>query len=137
MLAIGFFGTLRNWWDKHLTEDSREEIRKAIKKNEDGLPIFDKKLVEANLVVLILWFILLLNILLVLLLILLLEFLIIWIIFGILLCLIIDGTKMFFFLVLWLDLIVKNLIGKKNLLIDYLHYLLTKSKTNWSTQILV
>jgi hypothetical protein len=44
LLAIGFFGTLQNWWDKHLTEDSKEEIRKAIKKNEDGLPIFYEKL---------------------------------------------------------------------------------------------
>jgi hypothetical protein len=42
-LATGFSGTLKNWWDKHLTEDSREEIRKAVKKTEDGLPIFDEK----------------------------------------------------------------------------------------------
>jgi hypothetical protein len=33
LLATRFSGTLRNWWDKHLTEDSKEEIRKAIKKN--------------------------------------------------------------------------------------------------------
>ena len=44
LLAIGFFGTLRNWWDKHLTEECREEIRKAVKKTEDGLPIFDEKI---------------------------------------------------------------------------------------------
>ena len=42
LLAIGFSGTLQNWWDKHLTKDSKEEIRKAVKKNEDGLPIFDE-----------------------------------------------------------------------------------------------
>jgi hypothetical protein len=40
LLATGFSGTLRSWWDKHLTGDSREEIRKAVKKTEDGLPIF-------------------------------------------------------------------------------------------------
>ena len=44
LLATRFSGTLRNWWNKHLTEDSREEIRKAVKKNEDGLLIFDEKL---------------------------------------------------------------------------------------------
>jgi hypothetical protein len=34
LLATGFSGTLRSWWDKHLTEDSREEIRKAVKKTD-------------------------------------------------------------------------------------------------------
>jgi hypothetical protein len=43
LLATGFSGTLRNWWDKHLTEESREDIRKAVKKTEDGLPIFYEK----------------------------------------------------------------------------------------------
>jgi hypothetical protein len=43
LLATGFSGTLLNWWDKHLTEGSREDIRKAVKKTEDGLPIFYKK----------------------------------------------------------------------------------------------
>jgi hypothetical protein len=43
LLATGFSGTLRNWWDKHLTEGSREDIRKAVKETEDGLPIFDEK----------------------------------------------------------------------------------------------
>jgi hypothetical protein len=44
LLAAGFSRTLRNWWDKHFTEDSKEEIGKAVKRNEDGLPIFDEKL---------------------------------------------------------------------------------------------
>jgi hypothetical protein len=43
LLATGFSGTLCNWWDKHLTEESREDIRKAVKKTEDGLPIFYEK----------------------------------------------------------------------------------------------
>ena len=42
LLTAKFSGTLRNWWDKDLTKDSRESIRKAVKKNEDGLPIFDE-----------------------------------------------------------------------------------------------
>jgi hypothetical protein len=54
LLAIGFSGTLRNWWDKHLTEESMEDIRKAVKKTKDGLPILMKRLEEANLIVLIL-----------------------------------------------------------------------------------
>jgi hypothetical protein len=44
LLAIGFSGTLQNWWDKHLTEDPREKIRKAIKKDEDDISIFDEKI---------------------------------------------------------------------------------------------
>jgi hypothetical protein len=44
LLATRFSRTLRNWWDKHLTEDFKEEIRKAVMKNEDGLPTFDGKL---------------------------------------------------------------------------------------------
>ena len=130
LLATGFSEILRNWWDKHLTKDFRKEIRKAVKKNEDGLPIFDEKIgrgepdgVNSLIYTIIKHFV---------------------------------GTSSnitsrisdylnnlrcptmsdyrwyqdFFFLGLWLDLIVKNLIGKKNSLIDYLHYLLTKSKTN-------
>ena len=42
LLTTGFFGTLRNWQDKHLTKETREDIRKAVKKNEEGLPIFDE-----------------------------------------------------------------------------------------------
>jgi hypothetical protein len=44
LLATGFSGTLRNWWDKHLTEETREGIRKAIKKGDDGFPIFNEKI---------------------------------------------------------------------------------------------
>ena len=42
LLATGFSRTLRNWWDKHLIGDSREDIRKVVKKNEDDIPIFDE-----------------------------------------------------------------------------------------------
>ena len=44
LLATGFFGILRNWWNKHLIEESREDIRKAVKKTGDGLPIFYEKI---------------------------------------------------------------------------------------------
>ena len=44
LLATGFSGTLRGWWDSYLTEDSRESIKHAIKKNDEGLPIFDESI---------------------------------------------------------------------------------------------
>ena len=40
LLVIGFSGTLHEWWDSYLTEDSRESIKTAVKKNDEGLPIF-------------------------------------------------------------------------------------------------
>jgi hypothetical protein len=43
LLATGFSGTLRSWWDKHLTEETREGIRKAVKKGDDGFPIFNER----------------------------------------------------------------------------------------------
>ncbi|CAL9010817.1 unnamed protein product [Prunus brigantina] len=41
LLETGFTGTLRSWWDKHLTDESRNSIIHAVKLNEDGLPLFD------------------------------------------------------------------------------------------------
>jgi hypothetical protein len=29
-LTLGFVGTLKSWWEKYLTEESREEIKHAI-----------------------------------------------------------------------------------------------------------
>ena len=40
LLVTSFSGTLRGWWDSYLTEDSRESIKTAVKKNDEGLPIF-------------------------------------------------------------------------------------------------
>ena len=40
LLATGFSGTLHRWWDSYLTEDSKESIKHAVKKNDEGLPIF-------------------------------------------------------------------------------------------------
>ena len=44
LLTTSFYGTLRGWWEKYLTEDSRESIKKAVKKDDDGLPIFDERI---------------------------------------------------------------------------------------------
>ena len=40
LLVTGFYGTLHGWWDSYLTEDSKESIKNAVKKNDEGLPIF-------------------------------------------------------------------------------------------------
>ncbi|KAI5324361.1 hypothetical protein L3X38_033434 [Prunus dulcis] len=44
LLVTGFTGTLRCWWDKQLTSESKNRILYAVKLNEDGLPIFDEHL---------------------------------------------------------------------------------------------
>ena len=44
LLITGFSRTLRGWWDLYLTEDSKESIKNAIKKNDEGLPIFDESI---------------------------------------------------------------------------------------------
>ena len=44
LLVIGFSGTLRGWWDSYLIEDFRESIKHAVKKNNEGLPIFDESI---------------------------------------------------------------------------------------------
>ena len=41
LLTTGFSGTLRGWWEKFLTEES---IRKAVKNDDEGLPIFDESI---------------------------------------------------------------------------------------------
>ena len=43
LLTTSFFGTFCGGWEKYLTEDSRESIKKAVKKDDDGLPIFDER----------------------------------------------------------------------------------------------
>ena len=40
LLVTGFSDSLCGWWDSYLIEDSRESIKTAIKKNDEGLPIF-------------------------------------------------------------------------------------------------
>ena len=44
LLVTGFSGTLRGWWDSYLTKESRESIKHAVKKNDEGLPIFDESI---------------------------------------------------------------------------------------------
>ncbi|CAL2226380.1 unnamed protein product [Prunus armeniaca] len=44
LLVTGFTGTLRYWWDKHLTPESKNLIIHVVKLNEDGIPIFDEQI---------------------------------------------------------------------------------------------
>ena len=44
LLVTSFFDTLRGWWDSYLTGESRDSIRHAVKKNDEGLPIFDESI---------------------------------------------------------------------------------------------
>ncbi|KAL4643357.1 hypothetical protein ACB092_02G086400 [Castanea dentata] len=44
LLVTGFSGTLRGWWDSHLTEESRESIKHSVKKDNEGMPIFDESI---------------------------------------------------------------------------------------------
>ncbi|KAL4614875.1 hypothetical protein ACB092_07G084200 [Castanea dentata] len=44
LLASGFTGSLRGWRDSHLTEESRESIKHVVKRDTDGMPIFDENI---------------------------------------------------------------------------------------------
>ena len=44
LLVTSFSSTLHGLWDSHLTEESRESIKKSVKKNDDVLPIFDESI---------------------------------------------------------------------------------------------
>ena len=44
LLVTSFSGTLRGWWDSYFTEEFRDSIKHAVKKNNEGLPIFDERI---------------------------------------------------------------------------------------------
>ena len=44
LLVTGFSGKLKSWWEKHLTEESRDFIKNSVKKDEEGNPIFDERI---------------------------------------------------------------------------------------------
>ncbi|KAK9998170.1 hypothetical protein SO802_017773, partial [Lithocarpus litseifolius] len=41
LIVLGITGKLLQWWNNCLTENSKEDIRTAVQKNEEGLPIFE------------------------------------------------------------------------------------------------
>lgn len=47
LLATKFFDTLCHWWDIHLTKETRKIIKKVVKYDDDGVPIFDKTIGHA------------------------------------------------------------------------------------------
>jgi hypothetical protein len=44
LLATGFSRKLKSWWEKHLTEESRELIKNSVKRDEEGNPLFDERI---------------------------------------------------------------------------------------------
>ncbi|KAL4616185.1 hypothetical protein ACB092_07G180400 [Castanea dentata] len=44
LLASDFTSCLCGWWDSHLTEESRESIKHAVKRDTNGMPIFDQNI---------------------------------------------------------------------------------------------
>ena len=45
LLVTGFSGILRGWWDSYLTDESRDFIKHAVKKNDEGFLFLIKVLV--------------------------------------------------------------------------------------------
>ncbi|KAK9994723.1 hypothetical protein SO802_024426 [Lithocarpus litseifolius] len=41
LIVLGFTGKLLQWWNNCLTEHSKEDIKTAVQKNEEDLPIFE------------------------------------------------------------------------------------------------
>ena len=44
LFVTGFSDKLKSWWEKHLTQESRDLIKHSIKKDEEGNPIFDERI---------------------------------------------------------------------------------------------
>jgi hypothetical protein len=44
LLATGLSGKLKSWWEKHLTEESRELIKNSVKRDEEGNLLFDERI---------------------------------------------------------------------------------------------
>ena len=42
LMVLGFIGKLLQWWNNYLTEESKEDVKHAVQKDEEGLPIFDE-----------------------------------------------------------------------------------------------
>ena len=44
LITLGFTGKLLQWWNNYLTEESKEDSKSSIQKNEEGIPIFDENI---------------------------------------------------------------------------------------------
>jgi hypothetical protein len=48
LLVSGFIGTLQAWWEKHLTEESKDSVKYAVKTDPEGNPIFNEAIGLGN-----------------------------------------------------------------------------------------
>ena len=48
LLTTSYFESPHGWWEKYHTEDCRESIKKVVKKDNDGLPIFDERICQGK-----------------------------------------------------------------------------------------
>ena len=46
LMTLGFIGKLLDWWNNCLTEESKEDIKHVVQKDEDENPIFDERIVR-------------------------------------------------------------------------------------------
>ena len=44
LMSLRFTGKVLQWWDNCLTEESKEDIKHAVQKDEEGTPIFDERI---------------------------------------------------------------------------------------------
>ena len=44
LMSLRFTGKLLQWWNNCLTEESKEDIKHAVQKDEEGTPIFDERI---------------------------------------------------------------------------------------------
>ncbi|KAL0010943.1 hypothetical protein SO802_006051 [Lithocarpus litseifolius] len=44
LMVLGFTEKLLQWWNNCLTDQSKDDIKNAVQKNEEGLPIFEDPL---------------------------------------------------------------------------------------------
>ena len=44
LMSLGFTGKLLQWWNNYLTEESKEDIKHAVQKDEEGTPIFYERI---------------------------------------------------------------------------------------------
>ena len=44
LMTLGFIGKLLDWWNNCLTEESKEDIKHVVQKDEDENPIFDERI---------------------------------------------------------------------------------------------
>ncbi|GLT66407.1 hypothetical protein SLA2020_387720 [Shorea laevis] len=42
LLVTGFTGTLLQWWERHLSQPQKDAIRHSIKRDPEGIPLFNE-----------------------------------------------------------------------------------------------